>query len=37
MSNKPLTAKPVKNPDFEAILAKVIARFPITLAYLARH
>lgn len=32
---KPLIAKPVKNPDFEKILAGVIARYPKALAYLA--
>lgn len=33
---KPLLARPVKNPDFDAIEKDVVARYPVTLAYLAR-
>ena len=31
---EPLIARPVKDPDFEAIVAKVMERFAKTLAYL---
>jgi hypothetical protein len=37
MGDKPIIARPIENPDFKAILAKIIAQYPKTLAYLARH
>lgn len=32
----PLIAKPIRNPNFDELRAKVMARFAKTLAYLAR-